>query len=147
MRYYELANICTINIYTMGVCYTSTNQITKVVDPKTYLIFSCLISGFMFLGWSMYENSIENDSAKIISVLHWILISTFSSFFACYFSVMAVKSGGAVNAALIEISYPFWVIVFTSLLAGKININPLSVIGGLVIFIGTALVLRGNNGN
>lgn len=129
-----------------GICYTSTGNLVNHIDIKTYLFFSCLLSTIGFLVWGMLDGSIYTDlytSTSLMKVSHWVFISSFTSFLACFFSVSAVKYCGATTAAMIEISYPVWVIIFTYMIGNKETITWNSIIGGIIIFIGTIIVIKG----
>ncbi len=131
-----------------GICYSSTEQIVKHVDIKSYLTASCLLSGLGFLIWGLVDGTLIKDLSNDTSnSWWWIILSSLTSFLACYCSVSAVKYGGASLASIIEISYPLWVVVFTSIINGKNNVSQSFVIGGLLIFCGTFIVVRGQHVN
>jgi drug/metabolite transporter (DMT)-like permease len=127
-----------------GLTYTCTEQITKSVDIKSYLAVSCFISTAIYITLGCYDGSIRKDyiESNYYEVWPYMLTGIICSFIACYSSVAAVKYGGAAFASIIEISYPVWVILFTAMLTGKNTVNLQTVIGGLVIFLGTVLVLK-----
>jgi drug/metabolite transporter (DMT)-like permease len=129
---------------TWGITYTCTEQITKAIDIKTYLLISCGVSTLLYGIWGWVDGSIVKDitSSNFQSVMPYLIIGILASDIACYSSVAAVKSGGASFAAIIEISYPLWVIVFTSILSGKSTVNMQTIIGGLIIFAGSLLVVK-----
>lgn len=125
-----------------GLCYTSTGFLTKTVDVKVYLFFSCLLSTCAFLIWGLADGSFLKPQ-DFANNYHWIALSSLCSFFACFFSVNAVKYCGASTAAMIEISYPLWVILFTFMLRGESNLNFNTILGGLLILAGTYIVIKG----
>lgn len=132
-----------------GITYASTEQIVKTVDMKTYLAISCIVSATIYLIWGYFDGCIKKDLAgeQIYIASPWITLSCLCSFFACYCSVAAVKYGGASYASIIEISYPVWVIVFTSMITGKNQVTLSTILGGVLIFLGTLVVMRSNNGH
>ncbi len=127
-----------------GSYYASVEQIVKHIDIKTNLIIHYAISLFGFSVWSYFDGSFKEDLTKIQTIMPWMLISSVSTFIAAYCSVAAVKSGGASLASIIEISYPVWVVLFTSIISKKNNFTPNIIFGGLLIFIGTLLVVKSN---
>ena len=147
MYYWVLMSLATAILW--GICYSSTGEIVKWIDIKTYLMISCLMSFIGFLVWGACDNSLNRDmlSFNMEKARPWVIISSLSSFLACYCSVSAVKYGGASLAAIIEISYPVWVVVFTYLMFGKGGITINTVLGGILIFLGTVVVVRGTHVN
>jgi drug/metabolite transporter (DMT)-like permease len=131
-----------------GACYSSTEQVVKHIDSRIYLLFSCLLSAILFFIWIVYDGTINEafDVSRLRSSWPFILFSSFASFFACFFSLQAVKSSGAANAAIVEISYPLWTAFFLFLLFGKNCFTPSFLIGGFFITIGTLIVSR-SHGN
>ena len=125
-----------------GLCYASTEQIVKYISMKTYLAISalCCFIGFSILAY--FEPAQHDFKEKFIISLPWIAISIASSFAGSYCSTYAIKHGGASLSAVIEISYPVWVIVFTSIFSWQNNFNMNIFIGGSLIFLGTFLVIR-----
>lgn len=131
-----------------GACYASTEMTVKYVDIKSYLTISSIVSCIGFLLWGYLDGSIHKDltGGKLSVALPWILISSIAAFVGSYCSVAAVKYGGASLASIIEISYPVWVIAFTSLICWRNNFSSSLILGGLLIFLGTVVVVRGNSG-
>jgi len=130
-----------------GFSYTCSEQIVKHVDSKTYLCISCMFSFVCFGLWGFLTKEIQQDvsSGKIYIALPWIIGCCIASFIANYCSVAAVKYGGASYASIIEISYPFWVVIFVSIINGKNEITLKTMIGGVIIFLGTLLVIKSGN--
>lgn len=127
-----------------GLTYTCTEVITKSVGINTYLTLSCLISTILYAAIGTYTGEIKRDLSgnNLYDVWPFLLTGFICSFVACYASVSAVKMGGASFASIVEISYPLWVILFTSLLNGRSQVNIQTVIGGIIIFVGTVFVVK-----
>lgn len=125
-----------------GLCYASTEQIVKYINIKTYLAISCFFCFWGYAILSYLEPSQENFKDNLLKASPWIIISIFASFFGSYCSTYAIKHGGASLSAIIEISYPVWVVLFSSAFSGQNNFNINILYGGIMIFIGTVLVIR-----
>lgn len=125
-----------------GLCYACTEQIVAQINMKTYLAISsfCCFIGFSILAY--LEPYQEDFKEKLLISLPWIFVSVLSSFAGSYCSTYAIKHGGASLSAVIEISYPVWVIIFTSLFSWQNNFSMNIFIGGSLIFLGTFLVVR-----
>ncbi|MCU0533722.1 MAG: EamA family transporter [Hydrococcus sp. Prado102] len=59
-----------------------------------------------------------------------------------FFTFNAIALGTATKVSLVEISYPFFVALFAMLLYREHSFNGQTLLGGLVIFLGIAMVLR-----
>ena len=125
-----------------GLCYASTEQIVKNINLKTYLAISSFVSCIGFTILAYFEPLPQDFKEKFLTSLPWIFVSTAASFAGSYCSVYAIKHGGASLSAVIEISYPVWVIIFTSVFSWQNNFNMNIFLGGSLIFLGTYLVVR-----
>lgn len=129
-----------------GLTYASTEQVVKYMDVKTYLSYSCLVGAFLYLVWGSYDGTLMKDYQQnnLMKGFGFATLSAICAFGASYCSVAAVKSGGATYASIVEISYPIWVVIFIYLLTG-VNALSWNVLGGgLLIFIGTIVVIARN---
>lgn len=127
-----------------GITYTCTERVCKFVDMRSYLCVSCTVSMLIYGLWSLSSGCLRKDlvDGNFAQVWPFVLGGIVCSFAACYSSVAAVRSGGAAFASIIEISYPLWVILFTTLLNGENNISWRTVVGGFIIFLGTLFVIK-----
>lgn len=127
-----------------GVTYTCSSYITKHIDVKTSLAIQCLLQTIIALIWVSLDGCLIKDLVKGNFLPIWpvFLLATISSFVACYCSIASVKYGGAEFASMIEISYPIFVIIFASLAKGRIDVSWNTIIGGIIIAIGTVFVIR-----
>ncbi|MEI8270874.1 MAG: DMT family transporter [bacterium] len=125
-----------------GLCYASTEQIVKHINVKTYLAISSFICCIGFCIFAYFEPSQKDFNEKFLKALPWIAISIVSSFLGSFCSTYAIKHGGASLSAVIEISYPVWVVLFTSIFSWQNNFSTNLFLGGSLIFLGTVLVIR-----
>lgn len=130
-----------------GVYYACNEQIQKHIDLKTYLCISFLVNLTGYAIWALSSGVLQDDlsSPRIYKAMPWIIICCMASFIGNYCSVAAVKYGGAAYASIIEISYPVWVVIFVSIINGKNEITLKTMIGGIIIFLGTLLVIKTEN--
>jgi len=126
-----------------GLTYASTEQVVKFMDVKTYLTYSCLVGAFLYLTWGGYDGTLLKDYREhnLWKGIGFATLSSLCAFAASYCSVAAVKSGGATYASIVEISYPIWVVIFIYLLTGVNTLSWNVLGGGLLIFIGTIVVM------
>jgi len=130
-----------------GLTYASTEQVTRFVDPKTYLTFSCVVGAILYSLWGYFDGTLSKDlnTGGLQKGIGFALLASLAAFIASYCSVAAVKLGGASYASIVEISYPVWVVAFLWLMTGANTLSWNMVIGGLVIFAGTTIVLLGKS--
>ncbi len=57
---------------------------------------------------------------------------------------LSIAGKNATLASLIEISYPMFVAVFAWLLFRELHVTPSAIIGGLLVFIGVAMIIWNN---
>jgi drug/metabolite transporter (DMT)-like permease len=76
---------------------------------------------------------------------HWLAIAALASTSAGVFIFLAIGGKNATVASLIEISYPFFVALFAWLLFREAELNLATLIGGVLILLGVAIVFYANN--
>jgi len=59
--------------------------------------------------------------------------------------VLALKSSGVAAIGFVEIGYPFFILLFSIVLLGSTTISKAQLIGGMIICIGSAIVVFGGN--
>ena len=126
-----------------GLFYVCIEQIVKNIDKTTFITinYSASIVVFLFLS----QKHIANDFLYIQNnpkIGIWILFAILSSIIGNYVSLLAVETSNATLAASLEITYPFWCMLFTVLLFGT-YVSYISIIGILVVFSGVLIILYG----
>ncbi len=126
-----------------GLTYACTENTVKSLDTKTYLAISSLFSLVMFLSFGAWDGTLIKDVTSSKIPYFYIIIGCVSALVASYFSVVAVKTTNATNAAILEMSYPLFTIIFTYLLTRTSHLNISTLLGGILIGCGTLVVVLG----
>lgn len=121
-----------------GICYTSTSQIVKNISIKLYIVISCMFTSILFIALILLDNKKQSFDYNSIG---WVITSCVTSCIATYMSISAVKECGASTAAFIEVSYPMWIILFSSLIGVNSGITINTLVGGILICIGTSIII------
>jgi uncharacterized membrane protein len=95
----------------------------------------------LYAGWGLLDGTLQKDLTEF-KWTNFIILSSISGFLASYCSVTAVKLGGPVNPAIVEVSYPIFAALFCYILFGQNTINFNVIIGGCLIALGTVFVIR-----
>jgi drug/metabolite transporter (DMT)-like permease len=115
-----------------GVCYVSLEKCLDYIDKKTYFLFYSLLN---FIIFSIIFYSSKPSKFEYQGII-WMIIAAFAAILGNFLGVKAIESSNATNAAVIEISYPIWCVLFTMLLTGENPLNLKSFLGMLLVIIG-----------
>lgn len=125
---------------TWGLVYTIDQRILSNTSPLTLLFLDSIITAIIILPFIFFNH----DSIKILitsgkSNLILIILSIFLALLANFLIFSAIKNIGASYASIIEIAYPFFVVLF-SIIFFQVAPSLPFFMGGLLIFIGSAII-------
>ena len=126
---------------TWGIVYTIDQKVLRGASPFALLFVDSIITAIILLPVVFIErhslSSLSNTSPKT-----WLLIIASVAFAALanYFIFSSIKLIDADHASIIEIAYPFFVIFF-SYFAFAETPNLYFILGSILIFCGSALVI------
>ncbi len=124
-----------------GVVYCIDQRVLDVTSPLLLLFIDSLVTALIMLPFLFYErHSLKQvlHSGKINIEL--MLISILLAGVANFLIFCGIKTLGASSASIIEIMYPFFVVLF-SYFFFKATPNVYFVIGAILIFAGSALIV------
>jgi drug/metabolite transporter (DMT)-like permease len=75
--------------------------------------------------------------------LGWFLFSIGGSALGAFLTYAAMSAKNPTLASLIEISYPLFVVVFAWLFFREMQLNPMTICGGLLVIAGVAVIILG----
>lgn len=132
-----------------GLCYTSIEKIVSIVDKKTYIFFLVIISLIVNISTIlMINNSLKEDIKTIIknnnNIFYWFLLAISTTIVGNYMSILSVEKTNASLAASLEITYPFWCLLFGYYLLNS-ELNKYTIFGSIIIFIGVSIIILGSN--
>ena len=129
-----------------GLYYTSLEQILKRIDRGICIVFLCSLNVIFY---SFFLKDFGKDILEIqtnSSLRGWLFLAFISSVIANYMAAMAIESSNATLAASLEITYPFWCMLFALIFFGT-SISLTSIIGIVITFIGVSVIVMGQKPN
>ena len=121
--------------------YVIDQKILYGVNPLTLLFIDSLLATIIMLPFIFFENGsvkILLNSGKMNILL--IVLSVILAALANFLIFSGIKSLGSSRASIIEIAYPFFVVLFAYIFFGS-KPNVWFFIGGALIFIGSVIVV------
>ena len=123
-----------------GLTYTIDQKILTSLSPAMILFTNSVIASlimlpFMFFGDSSIKTFIVYSKANLLIVSLSIILPIIANILL----LTSIKSLGAATASVIEIAYPFFVVIF-SIIFFKISPSLSFYIGGLLIFSGASII-------
>lgn len=127
---------------TWGLVYAIDQKILTKVSPLSLLFINSLLALIITLPVLFWDsNSVKTLLASGKQNLTLIIVSLLLGTVANFFIYSAIKNLDASTASIIEITYPMFVIFFSFLLFRQ-TINLYFALGALLIFAGTAIVIK-----
>jgi drug/metabolite transporter (DMT)-like permease len=131
-----------------GISYAGAGRIlSRGVSPLVLLTVSSLfagITGILALLAGGRLSSAGNEIFKTGSDSWWLACAIVSSALGSFFIFSAIGAKNAAIASFLEISYPFFVAIFTWLFFREAPLTPATLAGGLLIFVGVGIVYFAN---
>ena len=126
---------------TWGVVYTIDQRVLKGASPFALLFVDALLTTLLLLPIVLLDRA-SLGSLNHTSIKVWLLIiaSLVLAALANFFIYSSIRILGASSASVFEISYPFFVVLFSYLAFGS-ELNLYFLIGGLCIFAGSAIII------
>ena len=127
---------------TWGAVYTIDQKVLHNLSPLALLFLSSVISACIILPLVWYfedGNFVKEIVAAGKTNAFLIILSIALAMCANFLIFSGIKILGASNASIIEISYPFFVTLF-SMIAFRAAPSLAFYIGGLCIFVGSAII-------
>ena len=126
---------------TWGLVYAIDQKILYTVSPITLLFINSVLGAVIILPlifWGNNSIKILLGSGKLNISL--IILSVVLATLANFLIFSSIKSLGSSTASIIEIAYPFFVILFAFIFF-KSSPNIWFYVGGILIFLGSAIIV------
>jgi drug/metabolite transporter (DMT)-like permease len=124
-----------------GLVYTIDQQVLRTASPFALLFIDSLLTAFVLLPFVFAR---ENSLSSLYTMSKWtwflVLSSLVLAALANLFIFSSIRIVGASTASILEIAYPFFVVIF-SFLVFRATPSFYSLIGGLLIFLGAAVII------
>ncbi len=125
---------------TWGLVYTIDQKVLAGTSPATLLFVDSIITAVVMLPFLFFEHgSIKALFSSGRTNLSLVILSVVLAVLANFLIFSGIKSIGAPYASIIEIVYPFFVVLF-SFIFFRSSPNIYFFIGGTLIFIGSAII-------
>lgn len=127
---------------TWGLVYTLDQKVLSNIKPITLVFIDSLITLIITLPFLFFsENSTQNFITS--NKTNWLLIilSATLATLASFLILAGIKNLNASTASIIEIAYPFFVVLFSYIFFHSIP-NTYFFIGGTLIFIGSLIIVK-----
>lgn len=125
-----------------GVSYTAIEPVVKNIDKSTYIFIAASVSFLVYGFISLYYNHFPKDIQVLSENPQCALYCTLaivSGVVANYIALKAIESSGASLAAALEISYPFWCMLFAWILWNE-TLSYQALLGTALTFLGIYLI-------
>lgn len=125
-----------------GLIYAIDQKILSGVAPMTMTFISAVMAAvivlpFLFLNEGLTQNLLVFGKTNWALITICVVLATVANFFI--FS--SIKSLNASTASIIEISYPFFVVLFSYALFHSTP-NVYFFIGGILVFLGSFIIIK-----
>lgn len=127
---------------TWGLVYTIDQKILSSVTPLVLLFITSIVATIILLPFMFFENgSIKTLLTFDKSNLSLIFISIVLGTLASFLILSGIKSLDASTASIVEISYPFFVVLFSYIIF-RSTPNAYFFIGGILVFVGSVIIIK-----
>jgi drug/metabolite transporter (DMT)-like permease len=126
-----------------GLTYVIDEQIYKQISVFSSLSIASFFAFLVTLAMSFFLGDLRGDVGVLVSSKKTLLlvgVGTFTFIAAEFLIGLSIQSKNAALAGLIEVSYPIFIVFFTTVFIGEAEINQMTFLGGLLILIGVFLV-------
>ena len=123
-----------------GLVYTIDQKILSEVSPLMLLFINSIVTVVILLPFVFFTNTkivFEVGKMGLLLILGASLLAALANFFI--FS--SIKSLNASTASIIEVSYPFFVVLFSFIIFRAVP-NIYFFLGGALIFAGTFVIIK-----
>lgn len=125
---------------TWGLLYALDGKILSKMSPINLLFVQSLFIGLLVLPFVTFGNGMQ-DLTKNRAIWPLIALTAFLAVISNFWILKSIKLIGPITASSFEISYPFFVALFSMLLFGG-RLSLPTILGGVLIFLGSLTVIR-----
>lgn len=126
---------------TWGLVYALDQRILVKTTPLNLLFAGTVVTAIFLLPVVFMGNPFTAILKSGTTNVALIVLTCFLNFAAAWFIYLSIQSVGASSATMIEMTYPFFVVLFSYFLFGQ-GITPTIALGGFFLFIGAFIITR-----
>lgn len=124
-----------------GIVYCVDQRVLDVASPLPLLFIDAIITIIIILPFLFHErHSIKNALSSGKFNIELMILSVILATVANFLIFSAIKTVGASSASIIEIMYPFFVVLFSFIIFRNMP-SVYFIIGALLVFAGSALIV------
>lgn len=123
-----------------GLVYTIDEKVLHRISPTEFLFVGSVVSTIVLaplLARSTMNALAPLDRSSLVLLLVTILLNILANFFI----YSSIQHSSAAHASIFEISYPFFVTVFSMILLGT-RLNAAFFVGSLLLFAGAIIIAK-----
>ena len=126
---------------TWGFVYAIDQKILDKVSATSLILMQYLFAILILLPITLYKNEFRKEILSLDKSGIWFLILSFTfSLLASYLIFIAIQRIGSPKAAIFEIAYPLFVVLFSAVLF-QAQMNLYFLLGAALLFIGSAIII------
>lgn len=126
-----------------GVTYAINGHLLKTLSVPTLLFFSSTVAAAVMLATSLATKRFSTDVQAVFATRGTLpLLAAFivTALLANVAISYSIAGRNATLAAVVEIAYPLFTVLAAWLLFGERHLNASTLVGGLLIFAGAAVI-------
>jgi drug/metabolite transporter (DMT)-like permease len=126
-----------------GAQYVLMETLFRKVDFAAAFSFLSLANGVLVAAilWVLYPRQNWSRLGESWPVIALVVLYLIFGTGAYLFNALAINQKNATLASLLEISYPLFIILFTAIFFRQIHLDPIGVVGAVLILLGCILVV------
>jgi len=126
---------------TWGLVYSIDQKILDKVSPVMLMFINSFFSIIILLPLMfLHSNELKTVLTLDKSVLKFIVVTLVFTLIANLLIYVAIQHLGSSKAAIFEIAYPFFVVIF-SIILFHAQVNGYFILGSLLLFIGSVIII------
>jgi len=124
-----------------GLVYAIDQRILTKISPLTIMLINSALTVVIVLPFIFFEKNTVRDLLSL-NKMNWLLfiLAMILTVVSNFLILSGVKLLGASPAAILEIAYPFFVVLFSFLLFGQ-TVSWYFALGALLIFVGSVVII------
>ena len=125
-----------------GLVYTIDQKVLSSLNPLPLLFVYSIVTAIIVIPFILYNtSSVKEVITSGKTILSLIVICAFLTILGNFLILTGIKNMDASTASIIEISYPFFVVLFSYFIFHSTP-NIYFFLGGLFIFIGSVIIIK-----
>ena len=127
-----------------GFAYAVSGKILQAGIPPVFLIFLESVMFITFYTFFVLSSGAFKTGMGIINanktILMWMTLMILSSIAGRYIILLSISLKNPTISSLIEITYPFFTLIFAWLLFREVHLTWATAIGSFLIFLGVGMI-------